>query len=63
MHTVNNKRDIMTNNDSKIVKIQRVSNGVHITVPKSMAHILDNVHYVKCTIDKDGIRYSPVASK
>ena len=52
-----------TNTNSEIVKVQRVSTGVHITVPKSMSHILDNVQYVECTIDNDSIRYSPVVSK
>lgn len=52
-----------TNIKSEIVKVQRVSTGVHITVPKSISHILDNVQYVECTIDKNSIRYSPVVSK
>lgn len=60
MHTANNKCDTMTDNDSKIVKIQRVSTGTHITVPKNISHVLDEAIYAKCTVDKTGIHYSPV---
>ncbi|MCK5386519.1 MAG: hypothetical protein KAJ39_05005 [Gammaproteobacteria bacterium] len=49
--------------DPEIVKVQRVSTGIHITVPKSVSHILDDVKYVECTIDEVGIHYKPIVAK
>ena len=49
--------------EMEIVKVQRKSTGLQIRVPKSIESVLDDVKYVTCTTDKNGIHYKPIVAK
>lgn len=49
--------------EMEIVKVQRKSTGLQIRVPKNIESVLDDVKYVTCTTDKDGIHYKPIIAK
>ena len=43
-----------------IVKVQRSKSNFVVSVPKNARHIFDDIQYAKCTVDENGIHYSPV---
>lgn len=43
-----------------IVKIQRSNSNFVVSVPKNARHMFDDIEYMKCTIDENGIHYSPI---
>lgn len=49
--------------EMEVVKVQRKSTGIQIRVPKSIESVLDDVKYVTCTTDENGIHYKPIVAK
>lgn len=46
--------------ETKILKIQKYDSHRAISIPSSMSSLIEGVDYMKCTLDENGLHYTPV---
>lgn len=46
--------------DKKVVKVQKGPSHMAVGIPASMVEAIDGADYMQCSIDENGLHYTPV---